>query len=90
MVFTDPSWSSVKLLLQVEMIMVALILVAALRAGSEFDPDKALTWVLGGGFVAILVGSLYLWAVMTARARKNSVPDQPAQPGDTRLIQDGG
>ena len=89
-VFTDPRWSSVKLLLQVEMIMVALILVAALRAGSEFDPDKALTWVLGGGFVAILVGSLYLWAVMTARARKNSVPDQPAQPEDTRLIQDGG
>jgi hypothetical protein len=80
-VFTDPRWSSVKPLLQVEMIMDALILVAALPAASEFDPDKALTWVLGGGFVAILVGSLYLWTVMTARARKNSVPDQPAQPG---------
>ncbi len=79
MVFTDPRWSSVELLIQVEMIMVALILVAALRAAHEFDPDKALTWVLGGGFVAILVGSLYLWVVMTSRARKNSVPDQLAQ-----------
>jgi hypothetical protein len=89
-VFSDPSWSSVKLLFQVEMIMVALILVAALRAAPEFDPDKALTWVLGGGFVAILVGSLYLWGVMTARARKNPVPDQAAQPKDTRLVRDTG
>ena len=78
-VFTDPRWSAVRLLLQVEMIMVALILVAALRAGPEFDPDKVLTWPLLGGFVAILAGSLYLWAVMTARARKKPVPDQLAQ-----------
>jgi len=89
-VFTDPRWSSLELLIQVEMIMVALILVAALYAAHEFDPDKALTWVLGGGFVAVLVGSLYLWAVMTARARKNPVPDQAALPEDTRLVQDAG
>jgi hypothetical protein len=37
-VFADPRWSTTQLLLQVEMIMVTLMAVAALRAMSEFDP----------------------------------------------------
>ena len=50
----------IKLLLQVEMIMVTLILVAAFRVVPEFDPHKRLTWRLGGGFLAILASSVYL------------------------------
>ena len=40
LVFTDPRWSTVKLLLQVEMIMVTLILVAAFPVVPEFDPPQ--------------------------------------------------
>ena len=52
------------------MIMVTLMLFAAFRAVPEFDPYNGLTWLLGGVFVAILAGSIYLWVVMTARARE--------------------
>jgi hypothetical protein len=33
----------------------------------------------GGGFVAILAGSAYLWVIMTLRARRRPSRDQPAQ-----------
>jgi hypothetical protein len=88
-VFTDSRWSTVELLLQVEMIMVTLTLVAAVRAVPEFDPHKALTWLLGGGFIAILAGSVYLWVVMTARARRRSVPGQSGESEDAGLLQKG-
>jgi hypothetical protein len=35
--------------------------------------------LLGAGFVAILIGSIYLWVVLTARRRIRSVPEEPAQ-----------
>jgi hypothetical protein len=38
-----------------------------------------LTWLLGAGFVAILIGSIYLWVVLTARRRIRSVPEEAAQ-----------
>jgi hypothetical protein len=87
-VFTDPRWSTVRLLFQVEMIMVTLMLVAAIRAVPEFDPHKALTWLLGGGFIAILASSVHLWVVMTSRARSRSAPDQPAQSDNAELLQE--
>jgi hypothetical protein len=64
------------------MIMVTLILVAAFRALPELDPQNALTWLLGGGFVAILAGSVYLLVVMNSRARNRSIPHQPARTED--------
>jgi hypothetical protein len=88
-VFIDPRWSTVRLLFQVEMIMVTLMLVAALRAVPELDPHKALTWLLGGGFIVILVGTVYLSVVMTARARRRSAPDHPAQSENAELLQEG-
>ena len=89
LVFADPRWSAVQLLLQVEMIMVTLMLVAAFRALPEFDPQKGLTWALGGGFVAMLGGSVYLSVVMTARARRRLGPDHPAQSKNAGLVQEG-
>jgi hypothetical protein len=61
------------------MIMVGLIMVAALRALPEFDSHKASTWLLAGGFVGILAGSIYVWVTMTLRPGRRSVPDQPAR-----------
>jgi len=88
-VFTDSRWSTVRLLLQVEMIMVTLILVAAFRARPEFDPHKALAWMLGCGFIAILGSSVYLWVIMTNRSRSRTNPHQPAQSENTGLLQEG-
>jgi hypothetical protein len=87
-VFTDPRWSTIKLLFQVEMIMVTLMLLAAVRAMPELDPYKVLTWLLGGGFIVILVGTVYLSVVMTARARRRSAPDHLAQSENAGLLQE--
>jgi hypothetical protein len=58
-VLADPRWTAVKLMLQVAMLMITLILIAAVRAAPEFDTNQPLTWILLAGFVAILVGAAY-------------------------------
>lgn len=58
----DRRWTSVRLMLQVEVVMVVLMLVAAVRARSQIDTGRPLTWLLLGGFVGLLAGSAYLWA----------------------------
>jgi hypothetical protein len=87
LVFT---WSTAKLLLQLEMIMVTLMLIAAFRVVPEFDPHKRLAWRLGGGLLAILASSIYLSVVMTKRARRCTAPHQPAQAENARLLQKEG
>ena len=67
------------MLLEVEMIMVPLMLIAAIRVPRELHPHRVSTWLLGAGFVAILIGSIHLWVVMTARRRIRSVPEEAAQ-----------
>jgi hypothetical protein len=57
----DPRWSSLRLMLQVEVIMLVLILIAAIRAHDEMIAGRALTWPLLIGVVMMLVGSGYLW-----------------------------
>lgn len=59
-VLRDARWSSVKLMLEVEILMVALILIAAVRARAEFYPGRPLTWLLLGGFVFVLASSVVL------------------------------
>ncbi len=70
-VFLDPRWSTARVMVQVEAIMMALILIAALRAHSEFDTSKALTWLLLGGFAATLIGAVVLSVTMDGRARQH-------------------
>jgi len=48
-------------MLQVEAIMIALMLIAALRAPGEFATDRPLTWLMLTGFAGVLLGSAYLW-----------------------------
>jgi hypothetical protein len=83
-VLVDPRWTTVKLMLQVETLMVALMLVAAVRARAEFDPGRPLTWLLLGGFVAVLLGSASLWYAMEIR------PRSAAAGGDGRGVGRGG
>jgi hypothetical protein len=67
-VLPDPRWTTLRLMLQVEVIMLVLILAAALRARGEFYTDRPLTWTLLGGFLAMLAGSAYLWWSMEIAA----------------------
>ena len=69
-VLVDPRWTTVRLMLQVEALMVALMLIAAVRARAEFDAGRPLTWLMLGGFVAVLLGSAYLWYSMEIRPRR--------------------
>jgi len=71
-VLVDPRWTTVRLMLQVEALMVALILIGAARARAEFDTGRPLTWLMLGGFVAVLLGSMYLWYTMEIRPRRDT------------------
>jgi drug/metabolite transporter (DMT)-like permease len=57
----DARWVTIRLMLQVEALMVALMLIAAMRAPGEFATDRPLTWLMLVGFVAVLGGSVLLW-----------------------------
>ena len=48
----DPRWSALRLMLQVEVVMLVLILVAAVRARDEMISGRALTWPLLIGLLA--------------------------------------
>jgi len=71
-VLVDPRWTTVKLMLQVEALMVTLMLLAAVRARTQFDTGRPLTWLMLAGFVAVLLGSAYLWYAMEIRPRRDS------------------
>jgi hypothetical protein len=49
----DRRWTSARLPFQVALIMLALILVAGVRAHAEFATDRVLTWLFAVGFVAV-------------------------------------
>ena len=74
-VLVDPRWTTLKLMLQVEVLMVTLTLVGAVRARAEFDPSRALTWLLLSGFIAVLLGSVYLWYAMERRPAQRPRPE---------------
>lgn len=66
-VITDARWSAARLMLQVQVFMLALILVAAARAHADFDAGSAMTWLLLGGFAGTLVSAVVLIARMDRR-----------------------
>jgi hypothetical protein len=68
-VWLDARWSSVRLMLQVEVVMLVLILIAALRARDEMVAGRELTWPLVLGSLLTLAGSGYLWARYELRPR---------------------
>ena len=74
MALIDPRWSTLEVMFRVEIVMITLILISAARAWTEFDPGKALTWLLLAGFVGVLLGSLYLSWTMARRLRSLDHP----------------
>lgn len=69
-VLPDPRWLTVKLMLQVEILMITLMLLAAIRARTEFLTDRPLTWLMLAGFTAVLTGSTFLWYTQETRGRR--------------------
>lgn len=57
-VLADDRWESVRLMRRVQLVMFVLIAGAVYRARHEFLTDRALTWVMGAGFVALFAASL--------------------------------
>ena len=66
----DRRWSTIRLPVQVALIMLVLMLVAGLRARAEFA-DTAVTWLFAAGFgvVTAALAVLYLRMQRTARLR---------------------
>jgi hypothetical protein len=73
-VWFDPRWTSLRIMLQVEAIMLVLMLIAAVRAHHEMIAGRALTWPLLIGVVLVLAGSAYLWATYEPRASRAPRP----------------
>jgi hypothetical protein len=66
-VWVDPRWSAVRLMVQVEALMLALMVLAAVRAHAELVSGHALAWPLLFGVLAMLAGSAYLWVTYEPR-----------------------
>jgi hypothetical protein len=64
--FTSRRWSQLRTLLHVAGIMLALILIAAVRAHREFDSARPLTWLFAVGFLVTSAGLARLYTSMAA------------------------
>jgi len=71
-VITDARWSASRIMLQVQVLMLALILLAVARTHDQFDGSRPLTWVLLGGFVVALASAAILSVSMDARAARRT------------------
>jgi hypothetical protein len=79
MALIDPRWSTLRLMFRVELVMITLILVSAVRAWAEFDPGRPLSWLLLAGFLAVFVGSVYLSLTMARRLPDLNPPGPDAE-----------
>ncbi len=64
----DPRWVCIRLLVKVELVMVALMAIAGVRARHEFITTRPLTWLMLVGFSALVVGSVALWRTEEIRS----------------------
>ncbi|MCA1657530.1 MAG: hypothetical protein LC713_07475, partial [Actinobacteria bacterium] len=69
-VLRDARWTAARLMLQVQVFMLALILLAAARAHAEFDASNPMTWLLLGGFLGAMLCAAALSVVMERGDRR--------------------
>jgi len=67
--FVERRWTSLRILLQVEGVMLLLISIAVLRSHGDFDTGKPLTWLFAASFVALAFASALLYVRMEKAAR---------------------
>jgi hypothetical protein len=68
-VWRDARWSTLRRMLEVEIVMVAPMLLAALRAHDQLDSGKPFAWPMLAGFSLLFVGSIVLWSRHELRSR---------------------
>jgi hypothetical protein len=78
-VVTDARWSATRIMLQVQVFMLTLILIAAVRAHADFDASSVMTWLLLGGFLAALTMAAGLTIAMEG-PRGSSAALAPSKP----------
>jgi hypothetical protein len=57
-------WSAVRLILQAQIFMLSMVLIAALRAWNEFNQANPTTWLFIGGLVVVIVLSVSFYVLM--------------------------
>jgi hypothetical protein len=67
--YRERRWTSARLLLQVAGVMLVLIVIAGLRAHSEFDGSNPLTWLFTAGFAGTAIVGAAFYLSMEARFR---------------------
>ena len=72
----DGRWSAIRITLESQLIGLALILLATVRAWAQFDKDNTLTYVFAGGIALLLLGLAVLWSSNVLR------PKAPVGSGD--------
>ena len=65
----DRRWSAIRITLQSQLVGLALMLIAVVRAWGDFDRSNPLTWVFIGGIGGMFVGLLTLDIAMDSRYR---------------------
>jgi hypothetical protein len=65
--FADRRWRAMRIMVQVEVLMLVLILVGGARAAGDLDASNLLTWFFAFGFVGLLVASVALYVRMERR-----------------------
>lgn len=74
----DPRWTTVRVMIEVEVLMLGLMLLAAVRAHEQLDGGRALAWPLLLGIGAVLVGSVVLWTRHERPRRRSDDEVRPA------------
>ncbi len=77
---TDERWGSWRIVLQSQMLGVALILLGAVRAWGDFKQDRPMTWGFVGGLGLLLLALFGLYFTMESRRGKATQP-QPTTSG---------
>jgi hypothetical protein len=73
-IWRDPRWSTLRRMLEVELVMVTPMLLAALRARDQLDSGKPFAWPLLAGFALLFIGSLALWSRHELHSRDTLAP----------------
>jgi hypothetical protein len=63
----DARWSAARIILQAQAFSIGLILLAAARAWSDFNPASVATWLFVGGLSGLLIGIVILYGVLDRR-----------------------
>jgi hypothetical protein len=66
-VLTDVRWSAVRIMVEVQGVMLLLVLLSGVRARGELDSSNRLTWLFLIGFTAMVVGGVVIHLAMQRR-----------------------